>query len=382
MSTFKTYFGSVGGMRHDGPSQAKADQWDVVLFSGTYDPITRDEHEKIKKFVKEVVKTGKHSSKFSPTVEFGLICNEEKTSQTAILDKFKYNLTNEEKEFITAKIFGLRMFPLDFKDLILSLDEKEIYADKEENFKDSVNSLKKSFQRANILIVLNKDDFPDSNNATDDITKKFSDKDLNIGFITWKPQDTTPVEFLGNAKMSGQVIKAVCLMDFERPSPDQIKSFCYKYKLANILDLVRTIHFKVMGEKYLLAFRALFPDLVVFGDEEEDEKDVNYIFVMELLKKMYLRELYQNRVSDRQQMAQEEVSLDIGLKPKITSSAGGGGGGGMDAGSGGGSGGASSDAGGSESGSGGGTESDTGDQGSNSEDNSTTPEDNGKDEGF
>ena len=46
---------------------------------------------------------------------------------------------------------------------------------------------------------------------------------------------------------------------------------------------------------------------------------------MEMLKKMYLRELYQNRVTDRQQEAQEEVSKGIGLKPVISSSAGGGG---------------------------------------------------------
>jgi hypothetical protein len=325
MSTFKTFFGNASGINNNTPKTN--DQWDVVLFSGTYDPITRDEHEKIKKFIKEVVQTGQHKDKFSPKVEFGLICNEEKTSQSAILDKFKYNLTNDEKEFITAKIFGLRMFPLDFKDLILATDEKQNYTDKEENFKDSINNLKKSFQRANILIVLSVDDFPENNNATDEITKKFSDQDLNIGFITWRPKETTPVEFLGNAKMSGQIIKAICLMDFERPNPDELKSFCYKYKLANILDLVRTIHFKVMGEKYLLAFRALFPDLSVFGDEEEDEKDINYIFIMELLKKMYLRELYQNRVSDRQQEAQKEVSEEIGLKPVISSSTSGGAGG-------------------------------------------------------
>lgn len=324
MSTFKTFFGSAKGVQTN--PTISSDLWDVILFSGSYDPITRDEHEKIKKFIKNVVKNGEHSKKFAPNVEIGLICNDEKSSQSTILDKFRYNLTNDEKEFITAKIFGLRMFPLNFKDLVMLSNKSEIHTDKETTFNDSINNLKKSFQKANILIVLNPEEFPNEQ-AIDEITKKFSDEDLNIGFITWKPEDSTPIEFLGNVQMTGQIIKAICLMDFERPNPEELKSFCYKYKLANILDLVRTIHFKVMGEKYLIAFRALFPDLSVFGDEEEDEKDTNYIFIMELLKKMYLRDLYQNRVSDRQQEAQESVSKDIGLTPISSSTNGNAGGG-------------------------------------------------------
>jgi len=325
MSTFKTFFGSAKGVQTN--PTTNSDLWDVVLFSGTYDPITRDEHEKIKKFIKEIVKNGEHSNKFAPNVEIGLICNDEKASQSSILDKFRYNLTNDEKEFISAKVFGLRMFPLNFKDLVMLSNKSEIYSDKEDVFNDSINNLKKSFQKANILIVLNPNEFPNEN-AIEEITKKFSDEDLNIGFITWNPSDSTPIEFLGNVQMTGQIIKAICLMDFERPNPEELKSFCYKYKLANILDLVRTIHFKVMGEKYLIAFRALFPDLSVFGDEEEDEKDTNYIFIMELLKKMYLRDLYQNRVSDRQQETQESVSKNIGLTPISSSTDGGAGGGG------------------------------------------------------
>jgi hypothetical protein len=328
MSNFKTFFGSVGGTAGQTPPIANTnDQWDVVLFSGTYDPITRDEHEKIKTFIVKVMQDPKNKDKFSKDIEIGLICNEEKTSQTAILDKFKYNLTHDEKEFITAKFFGLRMFPLSFKDLVLMANNQDMYTDKVDSVNASILNLKKSFQKANILIVLNPTDFPNVN-ALDEITKKFADEDLNIGFITWQPKESTPIEFMGNEKPTGQVIKAICLMDFERPNPDQLKSFCYKYKLANILDLIRTVHFKVMGEKYLIAFRALFPDLTVYGDEEEDEKDNNYIFMMELLKKMYLRELYQNRVADRQKEAQESVSKDIGLKPVISSSTSGGAGGG------------------------------------------------------
>lgn len=333
MSNFRTFFGSMGGVNNQPVANGTTDQWDVVLFSGTYDPITRAEHEKITSFIKDVIKDSKNADKFSKDIEIGLICNEEKTSQTAILDKFKYNLTHDEKEFITAKFFGLRMFPLSFKDLVLMANNENLYSDKVDSINAAIANLKKSFQKANILIVLNPNDFPNVS-SFEEITKKFADEDLRIGFMTWNPKESTPIEFMGNDKPTGQVIKAICLMDFERPNPDQLKSFCYKYKLANILDLIRTIHFKVMGEKYLIAFRALFPDLTVYGDEEEDEKDNNYIFMMELLKKMYLRELYQNRVADRQKEAQESVSKDIGLKPVISSSTGGGAGGGAGGGSG------------------------------------------------
>jgi GTPase SAR1 family protein len=334
MSSFKTFFGNVGGVNTNNTNKAQ-DYWDVVLFNGTYDPITRDEHEKVKKFIKEIVNSDKHKNKFSPTVEFGLMCNDDTSSNSAILDKFKYNLTHDEKEFISAKLFGLRMFPINFTELSMLAASVDKSNDTSENLENSIKDLKKSFQKANILIVLNKSDELENGNGLEEITKKFESEDLNIGFITWDPSDAEPIEFLGNTKMSGQIIKAICLMDFERPNPDELKSFCYKYKLANILDLVRTIHFKVMGEKYLLAFRSLFPDLTIFGDEEEDEKDINYIFIMELLKKMYLRELYQNRVTDRQQEAQKEVSEDIGLKPIISSSTNGGGAGGASASSGG-----------------------------------------------
>ena len=208
MSTFKTYFGSVGGNQQ--PHTNNKDQWDIVLFSGTYDPITRDEHEKIKDFIKDVIKNQEHANKFSQNVEIGLICNEEKTSQSTILDKFRYNLTNEEKEFITGKIFGLRMFPLDFKDLSLLSTNKDLTVDKEESYKASISNLKKSFQKANILVVLNPDDFPGTD-TPEEITKKFTDEDLNIGFITWKPKPKTPIEFLGNAKMTGQINTRVAI---------------------------------------------------------------------------------------------------------------------------------------------------------------------------
>jgi hypothetical protein len=328
MSTFKTFFSSVGSNK---PMENTNDQWDVILFSGEYNPITRDEHNRIKKFIKEYVVDGPQASKFSKNVEFGLICNDE-SSPNSIVDKFKYKLTNEEKEYLTAKLFGLRMFPLNFRDILSIANDVEMYDDKKDAYRESINKIKKSFQKANILIVLNKMDIPNKQ-AIDEIVKKFSDEDISIGFIIWG-DDTknTPIDFLGNQKMSGDIIKAIVLLDFERPNPEEIKSFCYKYKLADILDIVRTIHFKVMGEKYLLAFRALFPDLIIFGDEEEDDKDNNYIFIMELLKKMYLRDAYQNRIADRQEKASNTVSKNIKLLPM---EGGGGGSGGAPAGGGG-----------------------------------------------
>jgi hypothetical protein len=78
-----------------------------------------------------------------------------------------------------------------------------------------------------------------------------------------------------------------------------LKSFSYKYRLSKHLDSIRALHFKCHGEKYLLPFMSVFPDLVIYGDEEFEDKKNNYIFVMEILKKMYLGDEYENRIEER-----------------------------------------------------------------------------------
>jgi hypothetical protein len=87
------------------------------------------------------------------------------------------------------------------------------------------------------------------------------------------------------------MIKAVCLLDHDKPNPEDLKSFCYKYRLGEYLEAVKSIHFRVGGEKYLEAFMQLFPDVVIYDFHEENRED-NYRVIMEIIKKMYLKNDY------------------------------------------------------------------------------------------
>ncbi len=45
------------------------------------------------------------------------------------------------------------------------------------------------------------------------------------------------------------------------------------------------------GEKYAVAFQSMFPKMVIY-EIDEDNKTDNYVFVMEVLKKMFLGDDY------------------------------------------------------------------------------------------
>jgi hypothetical protein len=300
MSGFRTFFiGSVKGGQNAPTNTDESQKWDVVLFVGNYDPITKDEHERIKQFVAKVIK-GEQAHKFTHDVDIGVLINEQLEEESYFEEKHNSNLSFEDKEFITGKLFGLKIFPVNFKQLMwLTMEQldREATQDSKEKINKIVSKIQSSFEKANILIVLREDD-SHSLQALGEIIHKFSNNEINIGFMVWKHE---PVKnsILENIPFSGEIIKAICLMDFERPEPEELKSFSYKYRLSKHLDSIRTIHFKVHGEKYLLPFTSLFPDLVIYGDEEFEDKKNNYIFVMEILKKMYLGDEYENKLDTR-----------------------------------------------------------------------------------
>lgn len=298
MSGFRNFFiSSVPGAGQNPLSEINETQkWDVVLFVGNYDPITKDEYERIKQFVSKIVK-GEQANKFSHDVDLGVLVNEQLDEESYFEEKHNTSLSFEDKEFITGKLFGLKIFPVNFKQLMwltLGQSDKESSENAKEKINKITSKIQQSFEKANILIVLRESD-NHSLEALGEIIHKFSDNNLNIGFMVYKHE---PVKnaMLDNIPMTGEIIKAVCLMDFERPTPEDLKSFSYKYKLSKYLDTIRTIHFKVQGAKYLLPFTSLFPDLVIYGDEEFEDKKNNYIFVMEVLKKMYLGDDYENKL--------------------------------------------------------------------------------------
>lgn len=299
MSGFRSFFiGSVKG--NQPPAQIdNTKKWDVVLFVGEYNPISRDEHERIKQFVAKVIK-GDQAHKFCHDVDLGVLVNQQLEEESFFQEKNNFDLSVKDKEFITSKLFGLKMFPINFKQLMWltleQLDRDNIEGASEKIQKIS-NKIQSSFEKANILIVLRESD-GHSLKALGEIIHKFDNNDINIGFMVWQhTSENNPI--MENLPCDGDIIKAICLLDFDRPDPEELKSFSYKYKLSNHLDSIRSLHLKCHGEKYLLPFMSVFPDLVVYGDEEFEDKKNNYIFVMEILKKMYLGDDYENKIEGR-----------------------------------------------------------------------------------
>jgi hypothetical protein len=286
-------------------------KWDVVLFAGNFSPITIDEKERINQFVTNIIRNDKYKHLFSDNVDLGLIVDDEDASK--VFSAGSYDLTNNEKEYISGKLFALRMFPISYrrlKWLTLPLPDKHKLhfnaAFTQQNTKDelltmfypALEEIKESFDNVNILIVIDPNQ-PNALPELDSVTTNFEDDTIKIGFISWKHLPRIHVKELGNIPINGDMIKATVLMDHDRPDPEYLKSFAYKYKLGHIIENIRTLHFKVTGEHYLEAFMTMFPDIVVFDDDETNKRS-NYKFVMELLKKMYLKDEYVSEFTDEE----------------------------------------------------------------------------------
>lgn len=278
-------------------------KWDVVLFAGVYSPITIDEKDRVDQFVKNVIRNDKYKDLFSDNVDLGLIVDDEDSSK--VFSAGSYDLTNDEKEFISGKLFALKVFPVNYrrlKWLTIPIPDKHklpfnasFTLEETRNelltmFYPALEKIKESFDNVNILIVIDPDQ-PNAIPELDHITTNFEDDTIKIGFMSWKHLPKLHIKELGNIPVTGDMIKAVVLMDHDRPYPEYLKSFAYKYKLGHLIEEIRTVHFKVSGEYYLEAFMELFPDVVVFDDDETNKK-ANYKFIMELLKKMYLKDEY------------------------------------------------------------------------------------------
>ncbi len=233
-------------------------KWDVVLFPGKYDPITKEEQSRISQFVHQIINNPQHAPLFSDNVEIGVI-GDYKSDEQKLVDTIKYEMSFEDKEFITAKIFGYRMFQVNVKDLFwLAVNKnKEIVKSNkvygaDQNFKNeeledgyqidypegvnptfeaSLGDLKKTFDNTNILIVLD----PDTNEFVRDIDEEivtFEDEGLNVGFLVWKNKKEKINKLLGGVPNTNEIIKAIVLMDHDKPDPEDLKSFAFKYNLA------------------------------------------------------------------------------------------------------------------------------------------------------
>lgn len=274
MNSFKEFYG-----KKSQPDQDPV-KWNVILFTGEFNPICKEEFHRVTDFIKNYVKS--NQSKFDENADIGLL-----TSSGSINDinvKMKCELSFEERQFLAGKFFGFKMFPIDFNELF-SL----AHFDKEEVLQNKINGVsvffKEQFEESNILIVIH----PNEGNVVNDmkqISHIFSENGLNIGFISYDHTPTVTDEYFKKIPVNGEMIKACCLLDAERPDALSIKNFVYKYNLQEYLEKVKIMHFTTRNERYELVFKHLFPDIKMH-ERSNEEQEYNIRTVMEIVKKMY-----------------------------------------------------------------------------------------------
>lgn len=315
-------------------------KWDVILFYGEYNPITKKEINTIKEFIKNF--------NINKNVQIGLITNDliNVDSNYYIKKKINYELTFEEKKYITTKFFGLKLFGFDLEKVIDLLNLKKIYKveNNQKNIIDNNKSInyqnkyfflgnnekqlpldindknkddiikdinialkeyidkfiflfKNNFYSNNILIVMPKEDFINIDELMD-ITEFTSDK-INLGFTFWNYKNNImndeSYKIFGNfLPITGDMIKAIVLLNYEKPNPENLRNFCHKYKISHLFNEIKNIHFKLNNDNYYLAFDYLFPEININSynkDIDLETKKTNLLFIMEMLKEMYIKDL-------------------------------------------------------------------------------------------
>lgn len=274
MNSFKEFYGKKSQPEH-GPVK-----WNVILFTGEFNPICKEEFHRVTDFIKNYVKS--NQSKFDENADIGLLTSSGSLNDINI--KMKCELSFEERQFLAGKFFGFKMFPIDFNELF-SL----AHFDKEDVLENKINGVsaffKEQFEESNILIVIR----PNEGNVVSDlkqISHIFSENGLNIGFISYDHTPTVTDEYFKKIPVNGEMIKACCLLDAERPDALNIKNFVYKYNLQEYLEKVKIMHFITRNERYELVFKHLFPDIKMH-ERTNEEQEYNIRTVMEIVKKMY-----------------------------------------------------------------------------------------------
>jgi hypothetical protein len=281
MDTFKKFYSEKTGESFT--------RYNVVLFVGEYNPITYDEYGRIQQFVDEVIKNPTYTNIFDEAVDIGLIMNADKEEEKFSIQK-KYNLNFDERNYITTKLFGLKAIPFDIKGLEIS---QAISAGDETKLNEMIykinEDLKKVFHKNNILIVL-RDKDTNVQDAFKLIKATYENNDDNkVDLVIFNHKPHVPKSI--SMPCNGEIIKAICLLNADKPLPEDLKTFAAKYGLVEYIDDIRRIHFKTEGHRYSLAFELVFPQLNLFASQDEASKEANFIFIMDLLKEMYLKSL-------------------------------------------------------------------------------------------
>jgi hypothetical protein len=288
--SFKSFFNeNVAAKVDEVPAAPAENKWDVVLFAGDFNPITKDEYSRICQFVEKYIK--KESQQFGENVDIGLVTDYDKKYENDVANKLSYDLTIEERNFISTKFFGLKLFPVNFEKMLHLLRHDQAKAANPEFMKE-VNEMivefKENFHGSNILIVLRQEDAKDI--AELEKIANIARGGLNIGFLIWAHDPQSDSRLFGKTiPVIGDIIKAIVLLDVERPNPEEIKAFAHKYKVQKWINEIQKIHFKVNNDRYIIAFRCIFPDLVISQTTDDASIDSNARVAMEMLKTMYLK---------------------------------------------------------------------------------------------
>lgn len=260
-------------------------KYDLVLFYGDYNPITREEYNRIFEFINDFVP--KNKQLFSDKLEIGLLCDYDDDLEQRQIRTQNYDLLLDEMKFLTTKLFGLKLYPIDFRginELIKLTDtpyEEQLLSD---TIKELTATFKRNFLRDNALVVLRPNDSLKILSEISNLTSS----EINIGFMVYQSKFKEPSKLLSRLPYDSRMLKLICILDYFRPNPEDLRTFCFRYKLQDLLEEAKRIHFKTANEYYFDAFKLLFPNLnTSVSNDSVNESNVKVIF--EIIKRMFLK---------------------------------------------------------------------------------------------
>jgi hypothetical protein len=232
-------------------------------------------------FISTYVKENRNQ--FADDVDVGLLTDDETSSYSR--SQMETNLSFEERQYISGKLFGFKMFPMNFGNLFALAHYNE-----SDETHDKLDFIKKFItenfsQNTNILIVLRPGEAKYEDDVAD-ISKTLHAVGVNIGFMEYMHDIKPSHEYFSKIPVTSAMIKATCLLDAVRPDAISLKHFSYKYGLEQHLDKIRMLHFMTRNSRYDVVFKHLFPSIKLHS-KDIDENDHNIKAVMEMIKNMF-----------------------------------------------------------------------------------------------
>lgn len=285
MGNFKEFYESTLPPEIESVEETNT-KWGVVLFVGDYNPIHKEEFKRVKNFVNKYMKENR--DKFARNVDIGLVTDYDNSEESRLIDSNQNNLSIEERQFLTTRLFGLKLYPMQITsiaELLKFADTEDEKQELSESTSELIEDIKENFINSNVLLVLRPNDQMTLESVQD--VAEVIKGEVNLGVIV-QEDDNKMEEFIGRVPVTGNIIKAIVLMDAKRPNPEDLKHFAYEYNLQENIEELKRIHFKTGNDRYLEAFSMVFPEIATTLKDQETS-DANTRVVMEMLKQMYLK---------------------------------------------------------------------------------------------